>query len=292
MIAMDGPAQGRVLAFGGETWVWARAIGGGPARAPQVLETGHLLARSQGKQGRQPGQAEPRPPPLGSGPEAGDDRHRTRCQGYPIDRPDVRDQGRARRPDPTSEPVELYTQGDEAKGSYAASRRRAITRSTVVARRTARRSAATRAVPRLPGRPRDGEPVRRPRACAGRSPRSPAASRFPRRLGKYLKGIDQSIYTEYLSPTEHRVWDNWPFLLDLHRPADAGMVAPEATRLGLRPDSKQNDNGPIMRSTRKRRPTSALNNASAGTNILSIAAFSHFRSSPFQPDYDACPYWV
>ena len=32
-------------------------------------------------------------------------------------------------------------------------------------------------------------------------------------LGKYLKGIDRSAYTEYLSPTEHRIWDNWPFLL-------------------------------------------------------------------------------
>ena len=32
-------------------------------------------------------------------------------------------------------------------------------------------------------------------------------------LGKYLKGIDQSSYTEYLSPTEHKIWDNWPFLL-------------------------------------------------------------------------------
>jgi len=32
-------------------------------------------------------------------------------------------------------------------------------------------------------------------------------------LGKYLKGIDQSAYTEYVSPTEHKIWDNWPFLL-------------------------------------------------------------------------------
>ena len=32
-------------------------------------------------------------------------------------------------------------------------------------------------------------------------------------LGKYLKSIDQSSFTEYLSPTEHKIWDNWPFLL-------------------------------------------------------------------------------
>ena len=32
-------------------------------------------------------------------------------------------------------------------------------------------------------------------------------------LSKILKGIDQSAYTEYSIPTEHRIWDNWPFLL-------------------------------------------------------------------------------
>jgi uncharacterized membrane protein/uncharacterized protein (DUF58 family) len=35
----------------------------------------------------------------------------------------------------------------------------------------------------------------------------------PERLGGYLKGIDRSAYTEYLSPSEYKVWDNWPFLL-------------------------------------------------------------------------------
>ncbi len=35
----------------------------------------------------------------------------------------------------------------------------------------------------------------------------------PERLGSYLKGIDRSVYTEYLSPHEYKVWDNWPFLL-------------------------------------------------------------------------------
>ena len=35
----------------------------------------------------------------------------------------------------------------------------------------------------------------------------------PERLGAYLKAIDRSAYTEYLSPSEYKVWDNWPFLL-------------------------------------------------------------------------------
>ena len=28
-----------------------------------------------------------------------------------------------------------------------------------------------------------------------------------------MKGIDRSAYTEYMSPSEYKVWDNWPFLL-------------------------------------------------------------------------------
>ena len=35
----------------------------------------------------------------------------------------------------------------------------------------------------------------------------------PERLGTYLKGLDRTGYTEYVTSQEHRVWDNWPFLL-------------------------------------------------------------------------------
>ena len=35
----------------------------------------------------------------------------------------------------------------------------------------------------------------------------------PEKLTTYLKGLDRSAYTEYVSAAEHRVWDNWPFLL-------------------------------------------------------------------------------
>jgi len=35
----------------------------------------------------------------------------------------------------------------------------------------------------------------------------------PEKLTGYLKGVDRSAYTEYVSPSEYKVWDNWPFLL-------------------------------------------------------------------------------
>ena len=35
----------------------------------------------------------------------------------------------------------------------------------------------------------------------------------PEQLPKYLQSLDGKLFTEYVSQTEHRVWDNWPFLL-------------------------------------------------------------------------------
>ncbi len=35
----------------------------------------------------------------------------------------------------------------------------------------------------------------------------------PEKLTAYLNGVDRSAYTEYVSPSEYKVWDNWPFLL-------------------------------------------------------------------------------
>ena len=115
---------------------------------------------------------------------------------------------------PTSEPVELYNQGEEAHGSYAASDQPGTYKATVIARR-------------------DGQEMGRD-SCRflvyqdDRELENPSADLQLARqiaeitggeaiahesLTKYLKGIDQSAYTEYLSPTEHRIWDNWPFLL-------------------------------------------------------------------------------
>ena len=35
----------------------------------------------------------------------------------------------------------------------------------------------------------------------------------PEQLPKYLRSLHGKISTEFVSQTEHRIWDNWPFFL-------------------------------------------------------------------------------
>ena len=35
----------------------------------------------------------------------------------------------------------------------------------------------------------------------------------PEKLSTYVKGIDRSAYTEYVTDSQYEIWDNWPFLL-------------------------------------------------------------------------------
>ncbi len=35
----------------------------------------------------------------------------------------------------------------------------------------------------------------------------------PEQLAKHLKTLEKETVNEFQSPTEHRLWDNWPFLL-------------------------------------------------------------------------------
>ena len=48
MLSLD-VGNSRTIAYGGDTWVWARVFGRGPARPSQTVEAAHLLAVAQGK---------------------------------------------------------------------------------------------------------------------------------------------------------------------------------------------------------------------------------------------------
>ena len=155
-----------------------------PAGAPEVLEAGHLLARPQGRQGGERGQAQARRPP---------DRRsaRSSTSASPPTTP------RAPRSPGLKFETRVTLEGDP-KAKYSEPGRR-VQEGRRVARELRRRPGPPgrlprhgrgdprrqgarprqRPVHRLPGRPRAGEPRRRPRASSARSPRPPAASSSP-----------------------------------------------------------------------------------------------------------------
>ena len=133
--------------------------------------------------------------------------------------PNVRFETKVERegPEPSPEPVDLYDQGDEARGSIYATEKVGQPGTytvTTIAKR-------------------DGQELGRDKARFlvyqdDRELENPSADLklareiaeitggelvTPEQLGSYLKGIDRSVFTEYLSPSEYKVWDNWPFLL-------------------------------------------------------------------------------
>ncbi len=60
MISMDF-GQGRVIAFGGETWVWSRQTEEGRLAYRKFWRQIDFLALSQGRRQRESGQAQPGP---------------------------------------------------------------------------------------------------------------------------------------------------------------------------------------------------------------------------------------
>jgi hypothetical protein len=120
-------------------------------------------------------------------------------------------------PDPVSEPVDLYDQGEEARGSVYATDKIGQPGNytvTTIARRDGNEIGRDKSRfivyqddRELENPSADLKLAREIAEITGGEPLT------PERLSRYLKGIDRSVYTEYLSPTEIKVWDNWPFLL-------------------------------------------------------------------------------
>jgi hypothetical protein len=215
MVLMDGPGAGRVIAYGGDTWVWARASEEGRTGHRKFWRQVIFWLSHKENQGDNQVKLNLSSRRISVGQKVeltvtARDSKGTALTGLNYETK-VEREGLS----PAPEAVEpLYTQGDEARGSYAATGQPGDYKVTVVASK-------------------DGKEVGRDSARFlvyqdDRELENPSADLLLARqiaqitggeavahegLAKYLKGIDQSAYTEYLSPKEHRIWDNWPFFL-------------------------------------------------------------------------------
>jgi uncharacterized membrane protein len=215
MMSMDG--AGRVLAYGGETWVWARKTEEGRlAHRKFWRQSIFWLSHKEEDSENQVKLALLRRR-IGVGEKIELTATARDAKSVPI--PNVAYECKIERegPTPATEPVDLFPQGDEARASRFAIDnlgQPANYTATLIARKDSKelgRDTARFLVYQ------DDRELENPSADL-KLAREIAAltegeSVTPEKLVTHLKGIDRSTYTEYMSPTEVKVWDNWPFLL-------------------------------------------------------------------------------
>jgi uncharacterized membrane protein len=214
LIAMDGPGAGRVIAYGGDTWVWPRASEEGRmAHRKFWRQVIFWLSHKENQSDNQIKlNLDRRRISVGQKIEmtvtARD------AKGSPLTGVTYEIKVEREGLNPISEPVDFYTQGDEARGSYAAVGQPGDYKVTVVARRNGQEVGRDSSRFLVYQDDREQENPSADLALARQIAEITGGEAVAHeRLGKYLRGIDQTAYTEYLSPTEHKIWDNWPFLL-------------------------------------------------------------------------------
>ncbi len=217
MVSMD-VGKGRSIAYGGDTWVWYRSSEESRLAHRKLWRQIVFWLSHKENEGDNKVKVTLNNRRMAVGDKIEMTVTARDAKGATI--PNVKFEARVEREkadSPVSSPVGVYNQGDEGKGSIYAVEKVGVPGNyavTVIAKRdgedigrdTARflvyqddreleNPSADLALAREIAKITDGEAVP------------------PEKLGNYLKGLDKSGYTEYVTSQEHRVWDNWPFLL-------------------------------------------------------------------------------
>jgi hypothetical protein len=206
--------RGRVLAFGGETWVWARASDLGLAAHRKFWRQAILWLCHKEDQGDNQIKLKLDSRRIAVGQKVDMTVTARDAKGQPLT--DVKYEAKVTREgaDGKSEPVALFPQADEARGSYPALGEPGTYKVTATATRNGQtlgtdsarflvyqddqemeNPAADRALLRQIATTTGGEPL------------------APEDLDKYLKSLSGKMVSEFVTQSEHKVWDNWPFLL-------------------------------------------------------------------------------
>jgi hypothetical protein len=219
MMVAQETGKGRTIAYGGDTWVWARTEEGIPIHRKFWRQVIFWLSHKENQGADQIKLAiDRRRAAAGQSVEltvTGRD-----AKGAPLT--DVVYETKVERdgavgPDgapPAAEPVEVYSRGDEWRGSYAARGEPGDYRVTVIGRRDGQEVGRDSVRFLVYQDDRELENPSADPELARQIAEITAGEPVPsEQLAKHLGNLDKSAFTEYYSPTEHRVWDNWPFFL-------------------------------------------------------------------------------
>lgn len=216
MISMEA-GKGRSIAYGGDTWVWARTEAGRPAHRKFWRQVIFWLSHKENQGTDQIKIAvDRRRAAVGQTVEmtvTGRD-----AKGAPLTdvvyETKVEREPEAKEEPTAAETVEVYTRGDESRGSYAARGKPGDYKVTVIGKRNGQEVGRDSARFLVYQDDRELEnPSADPDLARQIAELTAGEAVPPEQLAKHLAGLDRSAFTEYVSPTEHRIWDNWPFFL-------------------------------------------------------------------------------
>jgi hypothetical protein len=208
---------GRVIAFGGETWVWARQTEEGRLAHRKFWRQSIFWLSHKEDDSENQVKLTVTPRRVGVGEKLELTATARDPKGAPIVDATYECKIQREGPDAVTEPVELYNRGDQAQATRYATEHLGVPgnyTATVVARRAGKEIGhdSTRFLVY-----QDDRELENPSADLKLAKEIAELTGgelvTPEKLNAHLKKIDSSAYTEYVSDSEYEVWDNWPFLL-------------------------------------------------------------------------------
>jgi hypothetical protein len=214
MVATDF-GKGRVLAFAGETWPWARNdLDEVRAAHRRLWRQAILWLTHKEEQGESKVQLALDRRRVAVGDKLGISVSATDSKGEAIS--DVKYQVRVESlaPSGKSEPVDVFAQGKESLGTYFATGKAGDYRVSVVGVHDGKEVGSARARFMIYQDDRELEnPAADLALLAQIAEITGGKAIAPEGLEDYLKTLKSEVTTEYLTQKEQRLWDKWPFLL-------------------------------------------------------------------------------
>lgn len=213
MIASDIGA-GRVIAFGGETWVWPRASEQGRAAHRKFWRQVTFWLSHKEDEGDDKVKLTLDSRRLSVGETLGFSVTARDAKNLPIPNLTYHAAVTQEGSKTPEEPVPVYNERDEARGSFPVIGQAGLYRVTVTAKRNGQE------VGRDSSRflvYQDDREMESPAADLDllRQMAETTGGRYlaSEELPKYLKTLNGKISTESMTQIEHKIWDNWPFFL-------------------------------------------------------------------------------